>query len=137
VRMARAVGASASSLLDGLAILVVEDEALVSFLLEDILKQDLGCPLVWLASDAVRALEIAAEQRVDAAVLDVNLKREPVFPLAERLAALGIPFIFATGYGRAGIPDRWAATPVIQKPFAAASLGSALQKVLPGKRPGP
>lgn len=108
----------------------------MSFLVEELLK-DLGCSSVWLASNPGRALQIVAEQHPDAAVLDVNLGGQPVFPLAERLAAQGVPFIFATGYGRTGIPGRWAATPVIQKPFDAATLGSALEKVLVAPRPVP
>lgn len=115
--------------LQGLNILIVEDEAAVSFLVEDML-QDLGCTAVWHASSVKEALAILADHRPDAAVLDVNLRDELAYPVAERLDALGIPFIFATGYGRQGIPSDWLIKPVVQKPFDADALRDALNLVL-------
>ena len=71
-----------------------------------------------------------AGNRPDAAMLDVNLAGEPVYPLAVKLAADGIPFVFATGYGAEGIPREWAARPVVQKPFSSAMLAEAFAKAL-------
>ncbi|HEU0070820.1 MAG TPA: response regulator [Alphaproteobacteria bacterium] len=115
--------------LEGLNILIVEDEAAVSFLVEDML-QDLGCTAVWHASSVKEALDILGDHRPDAAVLDVNLRDELAYPVAEKLDALGIPFIFATGYGRKGIPSDWLIKPVVQKPFDADALRDALNLVL-------
>lgn len=115
--------------LEGLKILIVEDEAAVSFLVEDML-QDLGCTLVWHASNVKEALGILAEHRPDAAVLDVNLRDELAYPVAERLDEMEVPFIFATGYGRKGIPSDWMIKPVVQKPFDADALRDALNIVL-------
>jgi CheY-like chemotaxis protein len=109
----------------GLKVLVVEDETIVSFLLEDMLIE-LGCSLVWHVGDVKAAIESLNERLPDTAVLDVNLTGELAFPVAERLEAARVPFIFATGYGRSGMPERWHAVPVIQKPFALASLARAL-----------
>ena len=117
------------STLAGLTILMVEDEAIVSLLLEDMLL-DMGCAEVLLASDVKSALGILATRRPDVAVLDVNLAGVPAYPIAERLAAMSVPFVFATGYGRFGIESPWVARPVIQKPYdmkaLRAVLGSAL-----------
>lgn len=115
--------------LEGLNILIVEDEAAVSFLVEDML-QDLGCTAVWHASSVREALDIVAKHRPDAAVLDVNLRDELAYPVAERLDAMEVPFIFATGYGRRGIPSDWLIKPVVQKPFDAEALREALNLVL-------
>ena len=117
----------------GLKVLVVEDETIVSFLVEDMLEA-LGCAEVWHAGDVVGALAILRDRRPDIAVLDVNLGHEPAYPIAERLEAERIPFAFATGYGRDGIPDRWAAWPVIQKPFTQEVLAAALGSLL-GRQP--
>jgi two-component SAPR family response regulator len=54
---------------------------------------------------------------VDAAVLDVNLGGELVYPVAETLARRGVPFIFVTGYGAESIDARFARVPVLQKPI--------------------
>jgi CheY-like chemotaxis protein len=121
--------------LEGLHMLIVEDEAAVSFLVEDML-QDLGCTAVWHASSVREALEILRTQRPDAAVLDVNLRDELAYPVAEKLDALEIPFIFATGYGRKGMPSDWLVKPVVQKPFDADTLRGALNIVLSREQSG-
>jgi CheY-like chemotaxis protein len=114
---------------EGLSVLVVEDETLVSLLIESMLS-DLGCDDVWYASDVSQALELLAENTPDAAVLDVNLAGEQVYPVAFRLAAAAVPFVFATGYGASGIDQEWASRPVIQKPFQREKLAAALATAL-------
>ncbi|MDN2566857.1 response regulator [Aquibium sp. A9E412] len=116
--------------LQGLRIFVVEDEALVAMNLEMMLEE-LGCAVVGPAMrfDAAEAM-LAEGVAVDAAVLDVNVGGRPVFPLAERLAAAGIPVVFATGYGREGLAEGWATRPVLQKPYLAADLARALRRAL-------
>ena len=108
-----------------LRILVVEDEMLVSMNIEDMLLE-LGHEVAGLASRLGPALALAGESRFDAAMLDVNLAGEPSFPVADLLAERGIPFLFATGYGRAGIDERFRSSPILQKPFRTAELGAAL-----------
>lgn len=110
--------------LGGLTILVVEDDTMVGFLVEDLLT-DLGCH-VWMAPGVAEALRLLDERRPDGAVLDINLGDETAFPIAARLEENAIPFIFATGYGRGGIPPHWATKTVIQKPFDAVTLNTAL-----------
>jgi CheY-like chemotaxis protein len=115
--------------LKGLSVLVVEDESIVSLMVESMLTE-LGCTEVWYASGVSEALEILAERTPDAAVLDVNLAGEQAYPVASRLAAEAIPFIFATGYGASGINREWDTRPVIQKPFHSDALASALATAL-------
>ena len=118
--------------LHGLSVLVVEDETIVSLLVESMLT-DLGCKDVWYASSVEEALVILAERTPDAAVLDVNLDGETAYPIARHLDAAEVPFVFATGYGASGISDEWAGRPVIQKPFQSDTLASALRSALGAK----
>lgn len=113
----------------GLKVLLVEDEILISFLVEDMLTE-LGCTAVWHAKGVKEAIAILAEKRPDVAVLDVNLAGEFVYPLAARLDQAQIPFVFATGYGREGIQAPWSRKPVVQKPYDTHALASALRSVL-------
>ncbi|PVE22705.1 hypothetical protein DC522_19765 [Microvirga sp. KLBC 81] len=103
--------------LTGLRILVVEDEAAISLLLEDMLL-DFGCEVIGPAARLSTALDAVAREQVDLAILDVNVAGEPIYPVAEALAERSVPFVFSTGYGSAGIRDSFRDRPVLQKPFA-------------------
>jgi CheY-like chemotaxis protein len=109
----------------GLRVLVVEDEALVAMLVEDMLA-DLGCVVVGPVAELEEALQTVADAEVDCAVLDVNLAGRPIFPVADALKAKGVPFAFASGYGEAGVRDDHRGVPVLQKPFREADLARAL-----------
>ncbi len=100
-------------------IMVVEDEVLIGMVLVDQL-QELGLATVGPFSRVADALK--CEEDVDAAILDVNLGGEAVYPVADMLSARGIPFVFMTGYGSASIDPRYAAVPVLQKPVEAKAL---------------
>jgi CheY-like chemotaxis protein len=115
--------------LSGLRILVVEDETMLFFLAEDMLIE-LGCGVVLHACRVKDALAILASESPDVAMLDVNLAGEQAYPIAERLMAQKVPFVFATGYGSEGIPPCWAGRPVIQKPFTLDMLGRAITAAL-------
>ena len=110
-------------------VLVVEDETVVSFLVEDMLLA-LGCREIVHAADIRGALRLIEEEPIDLAVLDVNLGGETVYPVAEHLTARGIPFLFATGYGRQGLEKDWRDRPVIQKPFRLEVLADAVRRAL-------
>ena len=114
-----------SDKLEGLRVLVVEDEMMVSMLIEDMLT-DLGCTIVGPASRLDEALQLAGEVELDCAVLDVNLGGQPIFPLADLLREKGAPFAFATGYGDAGLRDVDKGSPVLQKPFRESDLARVL-----------
>jgi CheY-like chemotaxis protein len=111
-------GGLMAAILHGLRMLIVEDEAIVAMLVEDMLAE-MGCEVVDVVASVNRGLEVLERtpQAIDAAILDVNLGGEKVFPIADRLARLGKPFIFATGYGRAGLEGRFEDRMVLAKPF--------------------
>ncbi|HEY1504685.1 MAG TPA: response regulator [Stellaceae bacterium] len=100
----------------GRDVLVIEDEEMIASVIEEMLL-DLGCRQVWIAGSAKDAQAVLAQHRPHAAILDVNLGGDSGFELAQSLADAKIPFVFATGYGRHGLPEQWAARPIIQKPF--------------------
>jgi DNA-binding response OmpR family regulator len=114
---------------NGLTVLVVEDEALIAFLIEDMLK-DAGFGEVIHAGSIRQAFATLEKTHPDVAVLDLNLAGEPAYPVAERLQSLGVPFAFASGYGTTGVSGAWAQTPVIQKPFQAGALLDTLSALL-------
>ncbi|WP_274425311.1 response regulator [Chelativorans sp. YIM 93263] len=107
--------------LQGLSVLVVEDEGSVALLIEDML-QDLGCEIVASVARLAEALKVAATAEVDLAVLDVNLDGQPVFPVAELLRERQIPLVFSTGYGTSGLPREFSSHPVLCKPFSMTEL---------------
>lgn len=113
----------------GRRVLLVEDETLVSMLVEDILME-FGCIVVGPAARLDAALEAARSEQIDIALLDVNLAGARVFPVADVLAERNIPFIFVSGYGRQGIEHPHQDRPVLQKPFSAESIGEALLAAL-------
>jgi DNA-binding response OmpR family regulator len=112
-------------------ILVVEDEALVASLLEDDLRST-GAEVIGPARSVDEALLLiaAAEGRLSAAVLDFNLNGTMVSPVADRLADLGVPFVFATGYGEGCDRGLHAAAPVLAKPFSLNRLVAAIRGLL-------
>ena len=87
----------------GLRVLLVEDENLVALLLEDMLAE-LGHTVVGPVARLDKALETAQREAFDVAILDVNINGEDSYPIAEALAARGIPFVFSTGYGKKSLP---------------------------------
>lgn len=112
--------------LSSLKVLVVEDEALVSMLVEDMLT-DLGCTVVGPAAEIEEALKLAGSADIDAALLDVNLGGRPIFPVADALRARGVPYAFASGYGEAGISEDHKGSAVLQKPFRETDLRRVLE----------
>lgn len=115
--------------LSGRRILVVEDEVMVSWMLEDMLGQ-LGCSVVGPVARVDQALAAVYSEDVDAAVLDLNLNGEKSYPVADALTALGVPFVFSTGYDRKGLQDSYLKFPMLQKPFKRSMLGDALGTLL-------
>jgi CheY-like chemotaxis protein len=109
-------------------ILIVEDEMIVALFIEDLLEE-LGHKPAGTASRLEDALERAGTPDFDLAILDVHLQGEEVFPLADLLAERGVPFIFATGYGERGIPERLRSAPTLQKPFRPEELAGMIEKL--------
>ncbi|ODA67435.1 putative transcriptional regulatory protein pdtaR [Methyloligella halotolerans] len=117
------------SRLSGKHILVVEDEALAALHLEDML-QELGCEVVGPAARVKHAIELLDQGSPDLAILDLNVAGELVYPVADTLAARGVPFLFATGLGIASLDENYRDRPVLQKPFAFSDLRDAMEASL-------
>ena len=116
--------------LDGLKIFVVEDEALIAIMLEDILL-DLNC-LVAGPHFSVQQATDALDGGVmpDAAILDVNVGGQQIYPVAEMLRARGVPLVFATGYGQSGLDSAWASSVAVMKPYLQSDIVEALKTAL-------
>jgi CheY-like chemotaxis protein len=122
---------SLASSLQGRRVLIVEDELMIRMLLEDMLG-DFGCIIAGEAGTIDQAMALVRDTAFDVAVLDVNVEGVVITPVAAELAARGVPFVFATGYGARGLPDGYTDRPVVQKPFETVALEKALGVALAG-----
>ncbi len=123
---------SAEAPLSGLQVLVVEDEAVVSMLLEDMLEE-LGARVVGPAARLDRAFALLADAgtRIDAAILDVTLgEGADTFALADALRTRGTPFIFTTGYNASILPERLRGSELLRKPYRIESLRDTLRRAV-------
>jgi len=107
-------------------ILIVEDEPLVAMMLSGFLDQ-LGCTAVGPCTTPFEALSLLREAAVDAALLDVNLGGETVYPVADALARIRVPFAFLTGYDGESIEARFADVARLDKPVGLEQIGAAVQ----------
>jgi CheY-like chemotaxis protein len=121
--------------LTGLRILLVEDEAMIAMLVEDMLI-DSGATVVGPAGGVSEALGVISRERIDGALLDVNLGGEQSFEIADALAAKSIPFVFVTGYGGGAVRERYPEAPTLQKPFVSTDLERAIAKLGGAARAG-
>jgi CheY-like chemotaxis protein len=112
-----------------LAIFLVEDEALIRMMIADMIDE-LGHQVVAEAGEVEQAVAIAQSNEMDLAILDVNIAQRPIDPVAMLLADRGFPFIFASGYGRKGIPEAFRNHVVLQKPFLVKALAQAISEAL-------
>jgi CheY-like chemotaxis protein len=107
-------------------VLIVEDEIVVALFLEDILVE-CGYDVAGVVSHLDDA--VGRDPDYDMAVLDVHINGRNVFDFADILARRGIPFVFATGYGERGIPERHRSRPILQKPFQPDDLKRLLKEI--------
>jgi DNA-binding response OmpR family regulator len=119
-----------------LRVLVVEDEYLIAQQEVDFLEES-GCVIVGPVPGPERALRMVERERIDVALLNINLGGEMAFPVALELAGRHIPFAFVTGYSRSILPPQLAAYPLARKPFTRQSLLVALQEALLQPAGGP
>ncbi|UVK57449.1 response regulator (plasmid) [Mesorhizobium sp. AR02] len=105
----------------GFRVLLVEDEMLIAIEIEDTLK-DFGCEVVGPTGKLETALQLATDEMIDAAILDVTIRGGEVFPVAEKLLERGIPFMLASGYGEWALPDKMRDRPRLTKPFTSEEL---------------
>lgn len=113
----------------GLRVLVVEDEATIAMLIEDMLEE-LGHNVMASVASLAVARDMAVHAEFDLAVLDVNVAGELIFPVANVLQERNIPFLFSTGYGAAGLPDEFFGCQVITKPFSQPELREKIIRAL-------
>ena len=111
-------------------VLIVEDESMLVMLLEDLLPT-LGYDVAGSAGSVEQALAALDEAPIDLAVVDVNLAGTPSFPVADALRERGVPFVFTTGYGQQGLPERFVDAPVLAKPFRRHDMESVLTRLRP------
>jgi CheY-like chemotaxis protein len=116
--------------LAGTRVFIVEDEALILDTLQDMLE-GLGCNVVASALRVDEALATLASLDIDVAVLDVNVAGHRIDPVADLLAQRGLPFVFASGYGRGSLPAAHRERVLLTKPYRKADLSAALHAVLP------
>src|SRR5215831_5767559 len=115
--------------LEGVRVLVVEDEYLVAILIQEMLESA-GCVVSGPIPRLPEALDAVDHDGYDAAVLDVNLAGERINPVADALSERNVPFLFVTGYGANGLPSEYAERPHVCKPFRMAELIGALSSVV-------
>jgi CheY-like chemotaxis protein len=117
--------------LSGRRVLVVEDEMMILMIIEDMLA-DLGCESVTAAATVDQALALMDARVFDAAMLDVNLNGHKSYPVADALAARGVPFVFSTGYSDHGMREDYRDQPMLKKPFKYEELAEMLTRLVSG-----
>ena len=121
---------SADGRLKGRRILLVEDSPVVGPFTAELLE-DLGCIVVGPAPNMAAARELVeGDAPIDAAMMDVHIRGERVFPLCDALAARGVPFVLTSGYADWQMPDKWEGRPRLMKPYTIDQVEDALVKLI-------
>ena len=115
--------------LSGRRILVIEDSPVVAPFTVDLLEE-LGCKAVGPAPNMAAARELIENETFDAALVDIHIRGERVFPLCEVLEAKGVPFVLTSGYADWNMPDKWEEQPRLQKPYTVDQVARALADLL-------
>lgn len=124
------VGPAPKQILDGQKVLLVEDSLIIALDAEDILRR-LGAHNVSTEGTVEGAIDLIETERPELAILDINLGDQNSFAIADRLQQLGIPFLFATGYGeQAQLPEIHRSRMVVQKPYTMENVARALPTLL-------
>lgn len=110
-----------------LRVLIVEDEMLLAMVMEDTLL-DFGCDVVGPVARVTEGVRLANSERLDGAILDINVAGASVFPVARELAQRNIPFVFVSGYGEDNLPQEWRDRPRLQKPVDPRDLAQRMDK---------
>ena len=110
-------------------VLVVEDEALIAMLVEDMIH-DSGGEMVGSAGKLTDAVDLARTAQADVALLDLNLGGTLAYPVADVLRQRGVPIVFTSGYGSAALIQCFQDCPILDKPFDQHSLEQAIQTAL-------
>lgn len=111
---------------DAMRVLVVEDEPLIGMLIEDVLD-DLGWEMVGPVASVADALALARSERIDCAILDVNVRGGQTYPVAELLLGRGVPLLVASGYGDWTLPEHLLSQNRLLKPYTSDQLRNELR----------
>jgi DNA-binding response OmpR family regulator len=111
-----------------LRVFLVEDETMIRMMVVDMLEE-LGHTAAAEAGQLDQALQLAQSIDFDVAILDVNLGGKLITPVAQLIDGRGLPIIFATGYGAAGVPEEFRGRPALQKPFELKALEAELNSI--------
>jgi CheY-like chemotaxis protein len=111
--------------LSGRRILIVEDEPMVAWVLDDMLS-DFGCTVIGAANRIEEALAMIPAHNIEAAVLDVNLRSVMSYPVADMLVARSVPFLFTSGYARTRLLEAYRVFPYLLKPYHRTAMREAL-----------
>jgi DNA-binding response OmpR family regulator len=123
-------------LLEGRSILIVEDDSVLATDLASLLT-GAGCRVVLPTTSVAAALSTLVHYAIDAAVLDVNIQNEWVFPVAHALAAAGVPFLFLTAYALDSIPAEHRGRPFLRKPHVPEALLATIEAMAISPRDRP
>ncbi|MDO8979769.1 MAG: response regulator [Afipia sp.] len=113
------------------SILLVEDEVMIRMMVADMLEE-LGYTIAGEAGDIDEGVRLVQAVDFDIAILDVNVNGRVITPVAEAVQMRGLPFVFATGYGAQGLPEKFRDRPTLQKPFQIETLARTIETVLKG-----
>jgi CheY-like chemotaxis protein len=113
------------------SILLVEDEVMIRMMVADMLEE-LGYVITGEAGDIDEGVRLVQTVDFDIAILDVNVNGRVITPVAEAVQMRGRPFVFATGYGAQGLPEKFRDRPTLQKPFQIETLARTIETVLKG-----
>jgi DNA-binding response OmpR family regulator len=113
-------------------ILIVEDEY---YLADDLARALASCGAVVVGPvGSLAEAQALADENIDCAILDMNLRGDMAYPIADRLDEAGIPYLIATGYNSASLPDRFKGLPRVEKPFDVGEVIAALPDLLANSR---
>lgn len=113
------------------SILLVEDEVMIRMMVADMLEE-LGYTIAGEAGDIDEGVRLVQATDFDIAILDVNVNGKVITPVAEAVLMRGKPFVFATGYGAQGLPEKFRDRTTIQKPFQIETLARTIEATLKG-----
>lgn len=111
------------------SVLLVEDEVMIRMMVADMLEE-LGYSVAAEAGDIDEAVRLVQATEFDLAILDVNVNGKVISPVAEAVNLRNRPFVFATGYGVQGLPEKFRDRPALQKPFQMDTLASIIERTL-------
>jgi DNA-binding NtrC family response regulator len=117
------------AILEGRRILIVEDSPVVAQACQDMLT-DMGCIVVGPATNMATALQLATDEALDGAIVDINIRGGKAFPVLKILDGRGVPFLLASGYADWSMPEEWQEHPRLAKPYSPNLLRESLVKLL-------